>query len=266
MDQAFDAAISFVDEIQPSDAGESYEVPANPRNDASTEAWTRVERALVVAEVDAAPSPAAANVSVERQLLATTERQVAPGYLNLRVVNTGESHQIQLYGIDGRMRSRGVIEAAIALRDARSDRIRTIHPRTLAMLYMVGQYYDETLTVVSGYRVRGVNATDGSRHGSGEAVDFLISGIGTLSLARFLDTHFEDVGVGYYPTSSFVHLDRRDRSYYWIDRSGPGQRSRVRTRSAYQDASRAPDTTLRSVHITEEELYQIPPTWREAGY
>ncbi len=266
MDEAFDIALSLVDEIQPSDASASYDVPANPRNDASTEAWTRIERALIVAEVDATPSPPAANVSVEQQLLATSQRQVPPGYLHLRVVNTGESHQIQLYGVDGRMRSRGIIEAAVALRDSRSDRIRTIHPRTLAMLYMVGQHYDSTLTVVSGYRVRGVNATEGSRHGSGEAVDFMISGVGTLTLARFLDTHFENVGVGYYPTSSFVHLDRRDRSYYWIDRSGPGQRSRVRTRSAYQTSSRAPDITLRSVHLTEEELYQVPPQWRDAGY
>ena len=34
------------------------------------------------------------------------------------------------------------------------------------------------------------------------------------------------VGVGYYPNSSFVHLDvRKDRSAFWIDYSGPGERA-----------------------------------------
>jgi hypothetical protein len=32
--------------------------------------------------------------------------------------------------------------------------------------------------------------------------------------------------VGYYPNSSFIHLDvRKDRSAFWIDYSGPGERS-----------------------------------------
>ena len=33
--------------------------------------------------------------------------------------------------------------------------------------------------------------------------------------------------MGYYPTSGFVHVDSRPRSYFWIDRSGPGQRTRL---------------------------------------
>jgi hypothetical protein len=86
------------------------------------------------------------------------------------------------------------------------------------------------------------------------------------NLARWLDNTFADVGVGYYPRSGFVHLDRRDRSFYWIDNSGPGQRSRTRSRSAWEPAQEQADTTLRSVHVTEEELYQLPPRWREYGY
>jgi hypothetical protein len=34
------------------------------------------------------------------------------------------------------------------------------------------------------------------------------------------------VGVGFYPTSGFVHLDvRKGPSFYWVDRSGPGKPS-----------------------------------------
>jgi hypothetical protein len=36
------------------------------------------------------------------------------------------------------------------------------------------------------------------------------------------------VGVGIYPTSGFVHVDVRDRSYFWVDSSAPGRRNRER--------------------------------------
>ena len=36
--------------------------------------------------------------------------------------------------------------------------------------------------------------------------------------------HFDDVGVGFYPNSTFIHFDVRDRNAYWIDVSGPGQK------------------------------------------
>ncbi len=36
------------------------------------------------------------------------------------------------------------------------------------------------------------------------------------------------VGVGIYPSSGFVHVDVRDRSYFWVDASAPGRRNRER--------------------------------------
>ena len=35
-------------------------------------------------------------------------------------------------------------------------------------------------------------------------------------------------GVGIYPVSGFVHVDVRDRSWFWVDSSGPGRRNRTR--------------------------------------
>jgi len=34
------------------------------------------------------------------------------------------------------------------------------------------------------------------------------------------------VGVGYYPNSSFLHLDVRGRSTHWVDYAGPGEAPR----------------------------------------
>jgi hypothetical protein len=34
----------------------------------------------------------------------------------------------------------------------------------------------------------------------------------------------DQVGVGYYPNSSFVHVDVRSQNTQWVDRSSPGER------------------------------------------
>src|SRR5262249_52889029 len=47
------------------------------------------------------------------------------------------------------------------------------------------------------------------------------------------------VGVGLYPASGFVHIDVRDRSYFWIDASGPGKRNRER--GVYGDLAKKAD-------------------------
>ena len=48
----------------------------------------------------------------------------------------------------------------------------------------------------------------------------------TTELRDYLRKTFDKVGVGYYPNSTFVHLDvRKDRSAFWIDYSGPGERA-----------------------------------------
>jgi hypothetical protein len=38
---------------------------------------------------------------------------------------------------------------------------------------------------------------------------------------------FKNVGVGYYPNSSFVHFDVRGHNSHWTDYAGPGQPPRL---------------------------------------
>jgi len=56
-------------------------------------------------------------------------------------------------------------------------------------------------------------------------VDFSIVGVPNTVLRDFCRT-LPNVGCGYYPNSSFVHMDVREMSTYWIDYSGPGQSPR----------------------------------------
>lgn len=229
---------------------------------AHTEAWLRVDEAHVLAALQAEPLPEPDPVSVETQRLAAAGR-VPPGELHLHVPGLGERRSIRLFDNTGRMRPAAVREVSALLRDRRDERVRTIEPRVLTILYLVGQYYDSEVEVVSGYRIGGENASRGSRHGSGRACDFRIDGVGTRTLSRHVDARYEEVGVGYYPTSRFVHVDHRESAYYWIDRSGPGQRSRTRSRTPRETPDAGSDITLRSVHVTERELFVPPPVPEE---
>jgi len=79
------------------------------------------------------------------------------------------------------------------------------------------------LRIVSGYRTKSFVAA--SQHKQGRALDFSIPGVPNEALRDYLRT-LDDIGVGYYPNSSFVHVDVRGYSSYWIDYAGPGEAPR----------------------------------------
>jgi hypothetical protein len=80
------------------------------------------------------------------------------------------------------------------------------------------------VSVISGYRP----TSTGSYHATGQALDMRIDGVSNEALVAFCKT-LPDTGCGYYPNSSFVHVDVRAPNtghVYWIDASGPGETPR----------------------------------------
>ena len=80
------------------------------------------------------------------------------------------------------------------------------------------------VAIVSGSRP----TSTGSLHSLGRAMDFRLEGVDNLKLAEFCKT-IADTGCGYYPNSSFVHMDVREAGSghtAWIDASGPGEAPR----------------------------------------
>ncbi len=99
--------------------------------------------------------------------------------------------------------------------------------RLMQLIARVSDHFGgKKLEVVSGFRPKTpTQFTAHSRHNVGHAMDFRIIGVPNTVLRDYCRS-LKNTGCGYYPNSSFVHMDTRDSSAYWIDYSGPGEHPR----------------------------------------
>lgn len=107
------------------------------------------------------------------------------------------------------------------------------------------------LRVVSGYRTSSFYSD--SHHKRSEAVDFSIPGVPNAILRQYL-LLLDGVGVGYYPHSSFLHLDVRDCQTQWVDYSGPYEAPRTRparTELASQRPSQPRPETAKTAEVAD---------------
>lgn len=96
-----------------------------------------------------------------------------------------------------------------------------IDPRLVRLVVKMSDTFGgRPIRVVSGYREHSFAIE--SKHKVGRAFDFSIPGIPNALLRDYLRT-LPDVGVGYYPNSTHVHLDVREESAYWVDDAAPGE-------------------------------------------
>jgi hypothetical protein len=105
-----------------------------------------------------------------------------------------------------------------------SDRLTAevirLDPGLLVRLHAIAaQWPGRRVEIFSGYRP---TARPTSRHRVGRALDLGVEGVSKEDLVAFART-LSETGVGFYPRSRLTHVDVRDRSAYWIDRSGPGE-------------------------------------------
>ncbi|MEZ4221755.1 MAG: DUF882 domain-containing protein [Polyangiaceae bacterium] len=127
----------------------------------------------------------------------------------------------------GRVQTRAEVGVAKVLASWRTGQREDIHRRLIRMLVRVSDHFGgRPIRVVSGYRpYRPDQYTPHSRHNEGRAVDFFIPGVPNEVIRDFCRT-LPNVGVGYYPNSTFIHMDVREIRTYWIDYSGPGEAPR----------------------------------------
>jgi LysM repeat protein len=118
-----------------------------------------------------------------------------------------------------------------------SDRWPQVDPRLIRLLVRISDDFGgRQIRIVSG--LRGTSYVRNSKHRLGRAVDFSIVGVPNEALRDYLLT-LDSVGVGYYPRSSFVHLDVRDEEKaYWVDYAGPGEPPKLAPRNVSLEALR----------------------------
>jgi hypothetical protein len=104
-----------------------------------------------------------------------------------------------------------------------AEGVRWLHPGLLERLQRVGEAFaPQPIEIVSGYRP---DAPLQSRHHHGRALDLFVQDV-PREAVRDLAVTFPQTGVGWYPNSTFVHVDVREQSAYWVDLSRPGERPR----------------------------------------
>lgn len=139
-----------------------------------------------------------------------------------------------------------------------------ISGRLIRLLAEVSRHFAyKPLTVVSGFRPYNRHQfTPKSKHNLGHAIDFRVEGIANEVLRDFCRT-LPDVGVGYYPNSTFVHLDVREDRGYWIDVSGPGAHPHYTSAAQLERARRHQRTQHQHIEAASDALQVEHPRPRQ---
>ena len=170
-------------------------------------------------------------------------------------VNRRETVRLRLYDDRGRpVRMNSQMNQF--LRCHYTGRRYPMNSRLIRLIWETGKAYPgRRIEVVSGYRHPKFAKNPRSPHMRGMATDMRVVGVKNTELRDFFRSKFKQVGVGYYPNSSFVHLDvRKGASAFWIDYSGPGE-------TAQYSSNAAED--LRSGRADRWRRTTIDPSWAD---
>ena len=140
--------------------------------------------------------------------------------------HTGERLKIA-YCCDGEYQPDALNRINHLLRDFRVDEVKPIDPKLLDLLHELGGTLDtdQPYHVISGYRSPKTNVmlrerggahtgvASKSLHMAGKAIDIRLPGV-KLDHLRGAAQSLKRGGVGYYPSSNFVHVDT-GRVRYW---------------------------------------------------
>lgn len=139
-----------------------------------------------------------------------------PRVLTLSNLNTGESLKTEFF--NGKKYDKDeLVRLNHFFRDYRANKIKTIDPHLFDQLFRLQAMLDtrKPVQLISGYRSLATNnslrshsrgVAKHSYHTLGQAMDFHIDGI-ALSNVRKAALALRAGGVGYYPSSNFVHID-----------------------------------------------------------
>lgn len=175
-----------------------------------------------------------------RSTLRVGERLILPGYQAAaaprrsygpppdpglaRIRRNGTTVEVRLLDAERRVTREGLEQLALLMRRHEDDEPELPHPRLVHLLAAISDHFGgREITLVSGRRPARGFTRQSSRHVSGQATDIRIAGVPNRALWDFCRS-LPQTGCGFYPRSTFVHVDVRERAAQWVDWSRPGRR------------------------------------------
>jgi uncharacterized protein YcbK (DUF882 family) len=160
------------------------------------------------AAVGLAASASSAPLSAEALAVTMVERATSPIEVKLFDENLRVSATVGIRR-DGAMDPQTANQVKHLFRCRQTNRERVIARRTLAMLADLAEQYDpKPIEFVSVYRVQqGESPT--SPHRDARAIDFRIRGVKLTEIRDYLWRTYTEVGIGWYPSEQFIHMDTR---------------------------------------------------------
>ena len=163
------------------------------------------------------------------------EKAKTPGVIHIKRQGTPEEADLRLSDHGSKISSSTAKSMEKMLRFP-GGASHPIDARLISLLGVVSNHFgSRKIEVVSGFRpYTPTQYTKDSNHNHGKAIDFRIPGVPNEQVRDFCRT-LKNTGCGYYPNSTFVHLDSRDSSAFWIDYSKPGEAPRYNAPNAEAD-------------------------------
>ncbi len=192
-------------------------------------------------------------------------RAKTPGVIHATRLTTNEEFVVRVSSRRGHMSPTAVSSFEKMMRSG-GGLTHPPDPRLIELLGTVSNHFgSRRLEIISGFRPYSpTQYTAHSNHNIGHAMDFRVVGVPNEVLRDYCRT-LHNVGVGYYPNSTFVHLDVRSSSSFWIDYSRPGEPPRYNAPDVDADEGTS-DVSEEQPHLPESAappeapLPQLPPT------
>lgn len=141
-----------------------------------------------------------------------------PRILAFRNINTGERLSGEFSPTKGFVNRALIKQLDHFMRDRRTNQMRRMDPQLFTKFFHLQSNLgvrNAEIEVICGYRSAATNAmrhrqsrgvASNSYHIKGQAVDFRINGVSLAKVKTGVE-NLRNGGVGYYPTSNFIHMD-----------------------------------------------------------
>ena len=151
------------------------------------------------------------------------ERVPANGTLRLQALHLDEAIEVRPFDEQFQPDPAALRQINHLLRCRVTGNEVEIDPRLIRVLVQLSGLYGKTIQLVSGHRMpRTLSTKPTSQHAIGRAADIRIPGVSINDLKR-VAIKFGARGVGLYPEKGFVHVDVREKKYYWRYSAADGE-------------------------------------------